>query len=105
MDDFNNMGGDLNVKADINVVDAPTAQNVVMDAPDPFAEPVAPVTEPGTVAFEPQADVFEADPVTEVLPPAETGIPAAEAVTIKALKISAPNSHIFVMHLRCQFIM
>ncbi len=81
MDDFNNMGGDLNVKADINVVDAPTAQNVVMDAPDPFAEPVAPVTEPGTVAFDLQADVFEADPVTEVLPPAETGIPAAEAVT------------------------
>ena len=74
------MGGDLNVKADINVVDAPTAQNVVMDAPDPFAEPVAPVTEPGTVAFEPQADVFEADPVTEVLPPAETGIPAADVL-------------------------
>ena len=39
MDDFNNMGGDPGVKADINVVDAPTAQNVVMDAPETVAEP------------------------------------------------------------------
>ena len=38
MDGFNNMGADSGLKADINVVDAPTAQNVVMDAPEPAPE-------------------------------------------------------------------
>ena len=33
MDGFNNMGEDNGIKADINVVDAPTAQNVVVEAP------------------------------------------------------------------------
>ena len=58
MDGFNNMGEDNGIKADINVVDAPTAQNVVVEAPSQAEAAAESVAEPGGLKVQSQEDYF-----------------------------------------------